>query len=173
MRRLCGILALLAGILALLALTAGCGSSAHPAVTAESSTTTEVGTTTTAQAGTTGPTGPTGPTGAAGAPGTPGGPGISGYEIVTNSKSASASLPGGSSIDVSAACPPGKSILSGGASETRDPEIDHNGQSVYPYLERSMQTDASTWTARTFWRESIQGPQTITLTVTIACAVVG
>lgn len=139
------------------------------AVKAESSSTIDTTTTMLAAVGPTGPTGPTGPAGS----GTPGSPGISGYEIVRATKTAAPGVMndfGGGSIDLSASCPAGKSILSGGASDTVEPRRTSAG-SVLPYLRRSTQVDASTWTATLGW-DSILDQQTITFTVTIACAFV-
>jgi hypothetical protein len=164
------------GLLALVVVIAGCGgSSANKAVKAasESSTTDATVTPTTAAAGA---TGATGPTGAAGAPGAPGGPGLSGYEIVRATKVVPPA-PGGygyqrQSVDVSASCPAGKSILSGGGSWTVDPPFmpDNAGFSAISEMWRSSQVDAATWSA-TFSIGDLSS-QTGTFTVTIACAFV-
>ena len=164
------------GLLALVLVIAGCGgSSARKALKAESasSTTDAVVTTTTAAAGATGPTGPTGPTGAPGAPGAPGPSGIAGYEIVRATKSfpPGAIDNGSPSIDVSASCPAGTSILSGGGSWTADQNPYGRSETE---LEQSYQVDASTWTVTFDNRHDIPTliKQTVTFTVTIACAVV-
>ena len=164
------------GLLALVVLMTGCGGgSAAKAVKAESesSTTDAIVTTTTAAAGATGPTGPTGATGATGTPGAPGGPGISGYEIVraTKSQGHNRGDPWVASIVLPASCPAGKSILSGGASFTVDPPyatVDYS--TVHPYIRQSAQVDAATWMAEVGW-DTLVG-QTVTMTVTIACAFV-
>jgi hypothetical protein len=157
------------GFLALAVLIAGCGSSApRSVVKAESSTTDEAVTTTTTQAGA---TGPTGPTGAAGAPGAPGGPGISGYEIVRATKSqTSAENRVHDLMDLSASCPAGKSILSGGASFTLGPEEQNQAGPARLTYRRSEQVDESTWAVTLYAGEAPD--QSVKLTVTIACAVV-
>src|SRR5690242_2211134 len=63
--------------------------------------------------------GATGPTGSPGPPGAPGSPGVSGFEIVRSSKArafdwnATDQVP---LLEHSVSCPPGKTVISGGAS---------------------------------------------------------
>jgi hypothetical protein len=173
------VLLLAAGILG------GCGSNkpttSEPAPSTSSTTvgpssTTETSVPAKHDAGPTGATGPAGPTGPAGTPGTPGARGISGYEAVHDSKTVNVNNSAVSfgSVDVSVACPAGKSILTGGAT------IDEHPQSTadFAWLARSAPVGTS-WAATAYWSQSAVGgtpdriPRTMTLTVDAICAVVG
>ncbi|WGX99350.1 hypothetical protein [Nocardioides sp. L-11A] len=70
--------------------------------------------------------GPAGPRGAAGAPGAPG---ISGYEIVTGTSAESTGA--GDWVDLVVNCPPGKKVLTHGATWTKLDPSDVKGVSVY------------------------------------------
>ena len=96
--------------------------------------------------------------------------------IVQDSKTVPVNTAGVStgSVDVSVACPAGKSILSGGAAITSLP----HDASDFAFLERSEPVGASTWAATAQWNHTAIGgpavePQTLTLTVHAICAIVG
>lgn len=185
MRRFCGLLALVA----LVTSCSGDGSSkgARTRATATNSHATATvarhrarETTSTRATPTTirvvsGATGPTGSPGPPGPPGAPGPPGVSGFEIVRSAKTrvfdfnATDDVP---LLEHSVSCPPGKTVISGGAAVTVVPP--NGDSSVAAYIQRSEPLDASTWVAAArFDHYSGSLVVNLQLTVTAACAFVG
>src|SRR5262249_34827208 len=96
-----------------------------------------------------------------------------GCDLVQNAKSVSVIAANHGNVDVTVTCPPGKSILTGGASITLDKDFDAD---LATYLQTSDPVDATTWEARAYWdNHGDRGPSeptTGTSAAKVACAFV-
>jgi len=95
---------------------------------------------------------------------------VSGYEVVRDSVTITTDTDHIGSLEHSVACPPGKTVLGGGAYVTVVPPGDAN---AFEYLQRSEPSSATTWTALAAWDHyNASRPQQLRLTVTATCAFV-
>lgn len=114
--------------------------------------------------GSQGPQGPTGPQGAQGPQGPAGSPGVSGRVVVENSQFTPADSGFPVEKTLTAQCPPGTTVLGGGAS------ISDENSLADSFLAASEPTAGDTgWTATVRSKVSVSG----TLRVKAICAVVG